>query len=191
EEEEVESSRDDVDEEEEDEDEHEEHLASVDSVPPPAYRTTARMSIQAVTPIPFPSETEISSLPLPTSPTDAEAPMGYRAVMIWLRGESPSTSYPLPPPPPIVLLHTRASMVMMRAVAPSSYILTPRSKTPPLETPPLLPIPLPTSSAPLFLASTDYRVDVLETQMVALQSQQILARNPAHPDVPEEAGSSS
>ncbi|GJY34840.1 hypothetical protein Tco_0419309 [Tanacetum coccineum] len=42
--EEEESSRDDADDEEEDEEE-EEHLALVDSVPPPAYRTTARMSI--------------------------------------------------------------------------------------------------------------------------------------------------
>ncbi|GKF20697.1 hypothetical protein Tco_0069335 [Tanacetum coccineum] len=31
----------------------------------------------------------------------------------------------------------------------------------------------------------------LQTQMVALQSQQTSARDPAHPDVPEEAGSSS
>ncbi|GJV68691.1 hypothetical protein Tco_1484200 [Tanacetum coccineum] len=30
-----------------------------------------------------------------------------------------------------------------------------------------------------------------QTQMAALQSQQIPARDPAHPDVPEEAGSSS
>ncbi|GKD05271.1 hypothetical protein Tco_1180245, partial [Tanacetum coccineum] len=41
-----ESSRDDADDEDEDEDEEEEeHLAPADSVPPPAYRTTARMSI--------------------------------------------------------------------------------------------------------------------------------------------------
>ncbi|GJT47786.1 putative reverse transcriptase domain-containing protein [Tanacetum coccineum] len=43
-EEEEESFGDDVDDKEEDEDE-EEHLASADSIPPPAYRTTARMSI--------------------------------------------------------------------------------------------------------------------------------------------------
>ncbi|GKD66040.1 hypothetical protein Tco_1308148, partial [Tanacetum coccineum] len=55
-EEEEESSRDDADNKEEDEgkdEEEEEHLAPADSVPPLAYRTTARMSIQAQTPIPF------------------------------------------------------------------------------------------------------------------------------------------
>nr|GEZ99946.1 hypothetical protein [Tanacetum cinerariifolium] len=41
---------------------------------------------------------QIPSSPLPTSPTDAGAPLGYRAVMIWLRFESPSTSHPLPLP---------------------------------------------------------------------------------------------
>nr|GEU37421.1 reverse transcriptase domain-containing protein [Tanacetum cinerariifolium] len=48
-------------------------------------------------------------------------------------------------------------MVMMRAVAPSNYCLAPPSGTPPL-----LPIPLPTSSPPLLLPSTDYRADVPE-----------------------------
>ncbi|GKB51381.1 hypothetical protein Tco_0902134 [Tanacetum coccineum] len=183
--EEEESSRDDADDEEEDEDEEEE----TDSVPPPAYRTTARMSIQAQTPIPFPSEADvdrllsistppsspltsyssplpkipspplpvssplpISPLPLPASPTH---PLGYRVAMIRLRAESPSTSHPLPLPPPIVLTHTRASMAMMRVAAQSTYCLAPRS-----ETPPLLPIPLPTSSPPLLLPSTDCRADV-------------------------------
>ncbi|GJZ63296.1 hypothetical protein Tco_0619717 [Tanacetum coccineum] len=141
-EEEVKSSRNDVDDEEEDEDEEEEeHLSLADSVPPPAYRTTARMSIRAQTPIPFPYEagvdrllaiptppssplTSLSSLlpripsppfhvpsPLPASPSH---PLGYRDVMIQLRAESLTTSHPLPLPPPIVLPHTRASMVMMR-----------------------------------------------------------------------------
>nr|GEV24808.1 hypothetical protein [Tanacetum cinerariifolium] len=51
-----ESSRDDVNDEEDDEDEEEEeeHLAPTDFVPPPTYHTTARMSIRAHTPIPFP-----------------------------------------------------------------------------------------------------------------------------------------
>ncbi|GJT91767.1 hypothetical protein Tco_1080612 [Tanacetum coccineum] len=56
--EEEESSRDDADDKEEDEDE-EEHLAPTDSIPPPAYCTTARMSIRAQTPIPFPYEAEV------------------------------------------------------------------------------------------------------------------------------------
>ncbi|GKG16878.1 hypothetical protein Tco_0361835, partial [Tanacetum coccineum] len=64
--EEEESFRDDANEEEEDEDddeeEEEEHLASANSVLPPAHRTTARMYIQAQTPIPFLSEAEVDTL---------------------------------------------------------------------------------------------------------------------------------
>ncbi|GJY80174.1 hypothetical protein Tco_0492925 [Tanacetum coccineum] len=61
-------------------------------------------------------------------------------------------------------------MVLMRAVAPSTYILAPRlgtlsSGTPPSRTSPLLPIPLPTLSPPLLLSSTDYRADVLEVML--------------------------
>ncbi|GJS01692.1 hypothetical protein Tco_0318200, partial [Tanacetum coccineum] len=57
-------------------------------LPPPAYRTTARMFIRAQTPIPFSSELEIPSPPLPvpsplaTSPTYNEAPLGFRAAKI-------------------------------------------------------------------------------------------------------------
>ncbi|GKE22662.1 hypothetical protein Tco_1434174, partial [Tanacetum coccineum] len=78
-EEEEESSRDDADDEEEDDDdddddeeeEDKEHLAPADSVPPPAYRTTARMSILDQTPLPFSSEAEVDRLlaistPLPS-----------------------------------------------------------------------------------------------------------------------------
>ncbi|GKA63513.1 hypothetical protein Tco_0763119 [Tanacetum coccineum] len=208
----------------EDEEEEEEHLALADSTaaaspvvdpvpsaeetepfetdesattppPPPAYRTAARMSILAQTPIPFPSEAEVDRLlaiptpppspltplssPLPqipsppfpvpspptTSPTYTEAPLGYRAAGIRLRTASPPPlplSSPLPLPPPIILPRTRASMVLMRAAAPSTYILAPRSRTPPSGTPPILPIPLPTSSLPLPLPSTDRRADVPE-----------------------------
>nr|GFD29461.1 hypothetical protein [Tanacetum cinerariifolium] len=46
--------------------------------------------------------------------------LGCLAAMIWLRAELPSTSHSLPLPPPVVLLYTRASMVMMRAAAPST-----------------------------------------------------------------------
>ncbi|GKC16243.1 hypothetical protein Tco_1013025 [Tanacetum coccineum] len=164
-----ESFGDDVDDEEEDEekDEEEEHLALADSVPPPSCRTTARMSIRDQTPIPFPfaadlfhslsSPLPVSSPPLPASPT---YPLGYRAAMIQLRAESPSTSHPLPLPSPIVLPHTKASVAMIRVVAPSTYILAPRSETPPSWTPPLLPISLPTSSPPSLLPSTDCRAGV-------------------------------
>ncbi|GJT33561.1 hypothetical protein Tco_0923980 [Tanacetum coccineum] len=101
----------------------------------------------------------VSPPPLPASPT---YPLGYRVAMIWLRAEAPSTSHPLPLPSPIVLPRTRACMAMLRADAPSTYILAPRSEAPPSGTPPLLPIPLPTPSPPLLLPSTDRRADVHE-----------------------------
>nr|GFB49923.1 hypothetical protein [Tanacetum cinerariifolium] len=56
-----ESVRDDADDDEEDEGEdegEEEHPAPADSVLPPAYRTTTRMSVRAQTSIPLPFETE-------------------------------------------------------------------------------------------------------------------------------------
>ncbi|GJZ60442.1 hypothetical protein Tco_0616258 [Tanacetum coccineum] len=63
-----------------------------------------------------------------------------------------------------------ASMAMIRAATPSTYIIAPRSKTPPLETPPsgtppLLPIPLPTPSPPLLLPSTDCRASASEVTL--------------------------
>ncbi|GKF18710.1 hypothetical protein Tco_0063628, partial [Tanacetum coccineum] len=51
------------------------------------------------------------------------------------------------------------------AVAPSTYCLAPPSGTPPSRTPPLLPKPLPTSSPPLLLPSTECRVGVLEVTL--------------------------
>ncbi|GKE22961.1 hypothetical protein Tco_1434473, partial [Tanacetum coccineum] len=164
--EEEESSRDDVDDEGEDE-EKEEHLAPADSVdrllaistPPPSPLTSYSSPLPHIPspPLLVSPPLPISSPPLPASPTH---PLGYRAAMIRLRAESPSISHPLSLPPPIVLPHTRASMAMMRAVAPSTYILAPRS-----ETPPLLPIPLPTSSPPLLLPSTDCKSDVPEVTL--------------------------
>ncbi|GJW82868.1 putative reverse transcriptase domain-containing protein [Tanacetum coccineum] len=167
-EEEEESFGDDADDEEEDEDEEEEeHLALADSVdrflaiftPPPSPLTSYSSPLPQIPsvspPLPIPS------LPLPASPTH---PLGYRAAMIRLRVESPSTSHPLPPPP-IVLSHTRASMAMMRVAAQSTYILASRSGTPSSGTPPHLPIPLPTSSPPLLLPSTDCRADVPEVML--------------------------
>ncbi|GJT15256.1 hypothetical protein Tco_0873962 [Tanacetum coccineum] len=148
------------------------------------------MSVRAQTPISLPSDTKVvrllviptlppsplsplssplpqilsppllvSPTPLPTSPT---YPLGYRAAMIWLRSTSPSTSHLLPLPSLIVLPHTRASVAMTRAAAPSTYILASRSETLPLRTPPLLTIPLPT---PLLLPSTDCRAGVSEVTL--------------------------
>ncbi|GJS31347.1 putative reverse transcriptase domain-containing protein [Tanacetum coccineum] len=179
EEEEEESSRDDPDDKEEDEgkdEEEEEHLAPPDfseaevdrllaiSTPPPSPLTSYSSPLPQIPspPLLVSSPLPISPPPLPTSPTH---PLGYRAAMIWLRAESPSTSHLLPLPLPIVLLHTRASMAMMRDATPSTYILVPRSEIPSSGTPPLLPIPLPTSLPPLLLPSTDYRADVLEVTL--------------------------
>ncbi|GJU76021.1 putative reverse transcriptase domain-containing protein [Tanacetum coccineum] len=137
---------DDVEEDKEDEEEEEEHPAPADSVLPPVYRVTGRMSVRAQTPISLPLDIEIPSPPLPLilSPLPASPPLlvssppplasptyplGYRAAMIWLRAEAPSTSHPPP------------------------------SSTPPSGTPPLLPISLPTPSPPLMLPSTDHRTD--------------------------------
>ncbi|GJR49132.1 putative reverse transcriptase domain-containing protein [Tanacetum coccineum] len=111
----------------------------------------------------IPSPPFLVPSPPTTSPTYTKAPLGYRAARIRLRTASPPPlplSSPLPLPPPIILPRHRASMVLMRAATPSTYILAPRSRTPPLGTPPILPIPLPTSLLHLLLPSTDRRADV-------------------------------
>ncbi|GJZ30203.1 reverse transcriptase domain-containing protein, partial [Tanacetum coccineum] len=89
------------------------------------------------------------SPPLPVSSPPHASPiclLGYRAAMIRLRAEALSTSHSLPLPPPIILSYTRSD-------APSSG------------TPPLLPIPLPTSSPPLHLLSTDRIADKPEVTL--------------------------
>ncbi|GKF80231.1 hypothetical protein Tco_0238833, partial [Tanacetum coccineum] len=109
-------------------------------------------------PFPIPS-------PPTTSPTYTEAPLGYMAAEIRLRTVSPPPlhlSSPLPLLPPIILLCTKASMVLRRAAAPSIYILTHRSRTSPSGKPPILPIPLSTSLLPLPLPSTDRRAIIPE-----------------------------
>ncbi|GKD33551.1 hypothetical protein Tco_1249060 [Tanacetum coccineum] len=135
------------------------------STPPPSPLTSYSSPLPQIPspPLPVSSPLPVSPPPLPASPTH---PLIYRAAMIRLRVESPSTSHPLPLPSPIVLLHTRASMAMMRAAAPSTYILASRSETPPSGTPPLLPIPLPIPSPPLLLPSTDCRAGVSEVTLL-------------------------
>ncbi|GJU91822.1 hypothetical protein Tco_1304245 [Tanacetum coccineum] len=66
-----------------------------------------------------------------------------------------------------IITSTVESVAMMRAAAPSTYILSPRletppTETPPLGTPPLLPIPLHTLSPPIILPSTVCRAGVSE-----------------------------
>ncbi|GJX98259.1 hypothetical protein Tco_0355278 [Tanacetum coccineum] len=139
--------------------------------PHPAYRVTARISIRGEPPTLFWSDTEVARLlviptpppsplfpwssslpkipsplppilsPLPVSsppPASPTNPLGYKATMIRLRAKAPSTSHS--PLPHIIIFHTKAD-------------------TPPPGTPQLLPILLPTSSPPLHLLSTDRRVD--------------------------------
>ncbi|GJQ93769.1 hypothetical protein Tco_0004908 [Tanacetum coccineum] len=181
----------------EDEEEEEEHLAPADSVLPPqtgtrgaritvrpqppmaAYTEALIAAIAATLPLPSPPPSPLTSyssllpqIPSPLLPISPTHPLGYRAAMIRLRTESPSTSHPIPLPPPIILLRTRASMVLMRAVAPSTYILAPRSGTPPSGTSPLLPIPLPTSSPPLlhlYLFTTPPRRNTGVTSWISSQ----------------------
>ncbi|GJX07036.1 putative reverse transcriptase domain-containing protein [Tanacetum coccineum] len=111
---------DDNEDEDEDEEEEEEHLDPVDSVPP-VHRMTARICIRdepsislppreeverllaLTTPPPSPLTPLSSPLPLipsPLFPTLPPAspirPLGYRAAMIRLRAETPSTFHPLP-----------------------------------------------------------------------------------------------
>ncbi|GKG04488.1 hypothetical protein Tco_0314875, partial [Tanacetum coccineum] len=113
---------DDDEDEDEDEEEEEEHPAPVDSVSP-VHRITARISIRDEPSISLPPMEEVERLlalttpppspltplssplphipspPFPASPpTIPIRPLGYRAAMIRLRAETPSTSHPLPLP---------------------------------------------------------------------------------------------
>nr|GEY58042.1 hypothetical protein [Tanacetum cinerariifolium] len=138
---------DDEDEEEssDNEEEEEEHLALTVSAP-------ALHKVERLLAIPTP--------PLsPVSPTSYPLPPFLMPLPIFT---------PLPPPPPPIILHrTRASMVLMRSAAPSTFILAPLLRTPPIRRPPLLPIPLPTSSLPLplLLPSTSCREGIPEADM--------------------------
>ncbi|GJT98202.1 putative reverse transcriptase domain-containing protein [Tanacetum coccineum] len=136
--------------------------------PHPAYWVTARISIRDEPPTLFWSDTEVADSLLYLLYYHHHFPhghhhylrfpyhhyqyhhhhllvllihLGYRAAMIRLRAEAPSTSYS--PPPHIILSHTRAD-------------------SPPSGTPPLLPIPLPTSSPSLLLPSAGHGADRLE-----------------------------
>ncbi|GKB62999.1 hypothetical protein Tco_0919185 [Tanacetum coccineum] len=105
--------------------------------PPPSPLSPWSSPLPQIPSPPLPpilSPLPVSSLP-PTSPT---YPLGYKAAMIRLRAEAPSTSHS--PPPYIILSHTRAD-------------------GPPSGTPPLLPIPLPTSSPSFLLPYTNRRED--------------------------------
>ncbi|GJS58578.1 hypothetical protein Tco_0653362 [Tanacetum coccineum] len=92
--------------------------------PPPSPLTSLSSPLPRIPSPPFPVPS-----PPTTSPTYTKAPLGYRAARIRLRTASPPSlplSSPLPLPPPIILPCTRASMVLMRAVAPLCIAPGPR-----------------------------------------------------------------
>nr|GEX19671.1 hypothetical protein [Tanacetum cinerariifolium] len=135
------------------------------ATPPPAYRVAARISVRPHIPMSFHSESEVVRLlAIPTPPLSPVSPTSYPLPPFLM----PLPIFtPLPPQPPIILPRTRASMVLMRSAAPSTFILAPRSRAPPIGTPPLLPIPLPTSSfpLPLLLPSTSGSESIPEADM--------------------------
>nr|GEU53104.1 putative reverse transcriptase domain-containing protein [Tanacetum cinerariifolium] len=143
---------DDEDEEEASEEEKEEHVALADST------ASASLVVDSV-----PSTKEINPFKTDESATTPPLPPTYCTTSRMTASPPPLLlSLPLPLPPPIILPRTRASMVLMRAAALSTYIIAPKSRTPPSGTPLILPIPLTTSSLPLPLHSIDHRVDVPE-----------------------------
>nr|GEZ58013.1 hypothetical protein [Tanacetum cinerariifolium] len=135
-------SEDDADEEEssDSEEEEDEHLAptvpapAVHTTPPPfRYRVAARISVRPRIPMPFRSESKIERLlAMPTLPLSPVSPTLYPLPPFLM----PLPIFTLLPPPlPIILPRTKASMVLMRSSAPSTFILAPRSRTPPIGTP--------------------------------------------------------
>nr|GFB99920.1 hypothetical protein [Tanacetum cinerariifolium] len=165
-----EDGADDEDEEEssDSKEEKEEHLAS--TVPAPALHSSISASEDSNQIEPFeegktaatpPPSAYHRLLAIPIQPTSYPLPPFLMPLSIFTPPPPP------PPPPPIILPRTRASMVLMRSVASSTFILAPLLRTPSIGTPPLLPIPLPTSSfpLPLLLPSTSCREGIPEADM--------------------------
>ncbi|GKA93115.1 hypothetical protein Tco_0815101 [Tanacetum coccineum] len=135
------------------------------AIPPPhlVYRVTARISIPAPAPTPVWSDTEVERLltistppASPLSPWSSPLPQIPSSPLPLISPPLPVSSpvpvlYPSPPASPIRPLGYRAAMIWLRAKAAST------SHSLPL--PQLLPIPVPTSSPPLLLPSTNYRED--------------------------------
>nr|GEZ13905.1 putative reverse transcriptase domain-containing protein [Tanacetum cinerariifolium] len=129
-----------------------------------AYRVAARIFVRPHIPMSFRSESKVERLlAIPTPSLSLVSPTSYPLPPFLM----PLPIFTPPPPPHIILPRNRASMVLMRSAAPSTFILAPRSKTPPIGTPPLLPIPLPTSSfpLPLLLPSTSGSESIPEADM--------------------------
>nr|GEV55482.1 hypothetical protein [Tanacetum cinerariifolium] len=107
------------------------------ATPPPfGYCVAARIYVRPHIPMSFRSESEVERLlSIPTPPLSPVSPTSY-PLPPFLMPLHISTS--LPSPPPIILSRTRVSMVLIRSATPSTFILAPRSRTPPIGTPPLL-----------------------------------------------------
>ncbi|GKF06045.1 hypothetical protein Tco_0036713, partial [Tanacetum coccineum] len=131
----------DDDDEDEDEEEEEEHPALANSVPP-VHRMTARISIRDEPSISLPPREEVERLlALTTPPPSPLTPLSSPLPHI------PSPLFPASPPAsPIRPLGYRAAMIRLRAKTPSTSY----------------PLPLPTSSPPLQLLSSDHRTDRLK-----------------------------
>ncbi|GKF76891.1 hypothetical protein Tco_0229361, partial [Tanacetum coccineum] len=119
--------------------------------------------------VPFLSEEEVERfLAIPTPPASPLTPLSsplpqIPSLPLPVSPPLPMSSAP-PPASPTYLLGFKATMIQLRAETPSaSHPLS--SSTPPSGTPQLLPIPLPTSSPPLLLPSTDHRADMLEVYL--------------------------
>nr|GFC48151.1 hypothetical protein [Tanacetum cinerariifolium] len=133
--------------------------------PPSVYRVAAGISVRPHIPMPFRLESVVERLlAIPTPSLSPILPTSYPLPPFLM---TLPIFTPLPPPSPIILPRTRASKVLMRSAAPSTFILAPRSRTPPIGTPPLLPIPLPTTSflLPLLLPSTFGSESIPEADM--------------------------
>ncbi|GJZ43263.1 hypothetical protein Tco_0590518 [Tanacetum coccineum] len=211
-------SSDNDEEEEASEEEEEEHLAPADSVvapvvdhvpsseetepfktdesaatppSPPAYRTTARISIRPEAPMPFPSEEEVERLlalppPPPPSPLISLSPPSAeeRLARCLAAPALPSSPLPIVPHPYGSPNHVRAppgfraTMGRLRASSPSTHHpLHPSPPLPPppssLHLPPHVPtsLPLPSSPLPPLPASlfipppVDHREDIPEDEL--------------------------
>ncbi|GKC75069.1 putative reverse transcriptase domain-containing protein [Tanacetum coccineum] len=122
----------------EDEEEEEEHPALTDSIPP-VHRMTVKISIRDEPSISLPPREEVERLlALTTPPPSPLTPLSSPLPHI------PSPLFPASPPAsPIRLLGYHAAMIRLRAETPSTSHL----------------LPLPTSSPPLQLLSSDHRTD--------------------------------
>ncbi|GKE30674.1 hypothetical protein Tco_1446058, partial [Tanacetum coccineum] len=131
----------------EDEEEEEEHPALADFVPP-VHRMTAKISIWDEPSISLPPREEVKRLlalttPSPSPLTPLSSPLPHIPSPPLPASPPASVLHASPPDSPIRPLGNRAAMIRLRAETPSTSH----------------PLPLPTSSPPLQLLSSDHRTD--------------------------------